>query len=83
MSEDRREQRGKMPKTAAPQDDARFDEIGHWPQHVQKKGRCRACKMTSRVKCLKCSRSHGDGNGSVYLCLESDRNCFYDYHSLT
>ena len=46
-------------------------------RHVQ-----RACKMTSHVKCMKCSRSHGNENGSVYLCLESDCNCFYDYHSL-
>ena len=37
MCEDITEQRGKMPKTAAPQDDVRFDEIGHWPQLVQKK----------------------------------------------
>ena len=29
LSEDRTEQRGKMLKTAAPQDDVRFDEIGH------------------------------------------------------
>ena len=37
MSEDRTEQCGKMPKTAAPQHDVNFDEIGHWPQCVQKK----------------------------------------------
>ena len=37
LSEDRTEQHGKMPKTAAPQDDIRFDEIGHWSQRVKKK----------------------------------------------
>ena len=37
VSEDRTEQCGKMPKTAAPQHDVNFDEIGHWPQCVQKK----------------------------------------------
>ena len=36
-SEDRTEQRGKMPKAVALQDDVRFDEIGHWLQRVQKK----------------------------------------------
>ena len=29
-----------MPKTPAPQDDVRFEEVGHWPQGVAKKGRC-------------------------------------------
>ena len=37
FSENRTEQRGKMPKTAALQDDVRFDEIGHWRQRVKKK----------------------------------------------
>ena len=31
VPEDRTEQCGKMPKTVAPQDDFRFDEIGYWP----------------------------------------------------
>ena len=50
--------------------------------NVLKKGRYRACKMTSCLKCMKCSRSHSNENRSVYLCLESDHNWFYYYHSL-
>jgi len=82
LSEERVEMRGKLPKTPAPQDDVRFDEVGHWPQRETNKGRCRVCKMTCRVKCMKCSQSHGDKEGSVYLCLETNRNCFYQYHSV-
>ena len=37
VSEDRTEQCGKMPKTAAPQHDVNFDEIGHWLQCVKKR----------------------------------------------
>ena len=83
VSEERIEKRGKQPKTPAPQDDVRFNDVGHWPQRETKKGKCRNCKMTCRVKCMKCSRLYGDQNGSVYLCLEQERNCFYDYHSLS
>ena len=83
VSDERIETRGKQPKTPAPQDDIRFDEVGHWPQRESKKGKCRLCKMTCRVKCLKCSRSHGDKDGSVYLCLEQERNCFHSYHDKT
>ena len=64
------------PKKHLSKDDVHFDKIGHWLQCVQKKGRCRVCKMKSRVKCMKCSRLHSDENGSVYLWLEIDHNCF-------
>ena len=37
VSKDRTGQRGKMPKTATPQDDVRLDEIEHFPQRVKKK----------------------------------------------
>ena len=76
VSEDRIEKRGKMPKAPATQDDVHFDEVGHWPQLIAKKGRCRECKITSWKKCMKCFRSYGDESRSAYLCLERDRNCF-------
>ena len=82
MSKDRIEKDDKMPKISALQDDIRFDEAGHWPQLVAKKGRYRKCKMTSQIKCMKCSHSHGDESGPVYLCLKEDHNCFCNYHSL-
>ena len=37
LSKDRTEQRSKMPKRVASEDDVRFDEIRHCPQRVQKK----------------------------------------------
>ena len=79
--EDRNEKRGKMSKIPAPPDDVCFDEVWHCPQSVAKKRNCRECKVTSQIKCMKCSCLHGAENGSVYLCLEQDWNCFYSYHS--
>ena len=72
VSEERLEKRGKRHKTPAPQNDIRFDEVGHWAQKELKKGKCRNCKMTCRFKCIKCSSYHGIENGSVYLCFEQD-----------
>ena len=71
------ERRGKW--APAPQADVQFDEIGHWPEKVSSKGKCRHCKMTCRYICKKCSRSVASGN--IHLCLEENRNCFYDFHT--
>ena len=73
----RTEPRGKWAPT--PQIDIRFDEVGHWPERVANKGKCRNCKRTCRYICIKCS-----GNvtsGKIHLCLEEQRNCFYDFHT--
>ena len=50
----------------------RFDNIGHLPEHVEKKNRCRLCSCTVRTKCAKCNE---------YLCLTKKRNCYRDYHT--
>ena len=34
--------------------DIRYDQIGHWPEPVDKKDRCRLCRAYSRTKCSKC-----------------------------
>ena len=49
--------------------DIRYDQIGHWPEPVDKKDRCHLCQAYSRTKCSKCKLS---------LSLLKDRNCFED-----
>ena len=58
-------------QTPTPQVDRRYDEVGHWPKPEANKNQCRLCKKTVRMSCMKCA---------VYLCLQSDRNCFYAFH---
>lgn len=64
--------RGKKPAVVLPIADVRYDQVGHWPQPISQKNRCRNCEMTCRMKCSKCG---------VYLCLLEDRNCFKDFHT--
>ena len=66
------EKRGREPTVALPFQDKRYDEIGHWPEHVDKKNGCRYCIMTCRSKCEKCN---------IYLCFVPDRNCFKEFHT--
>lgn len=50
----------------------RFDRIDHFPEHAEKRGRCRLCsKGYSQMKCVKCG---------ILLCFTKDKNCFKDYH---
>lgn len=60
-----------------PIDDVRFDNIGHFPIHEDKKfaSRCKnsECKGTSRIMCEKCK---------VHLCLNKNKNCFLQFHKL-
>jgi hypothetical protein len=51
---------------------SRFDNIGHLPEHVEKKNRCRLCSGIVRTKCAKCNE---------FLCLTKKRNCYRDYHT--
>lgn len=58
--------------TFNPIDDIRYDNVDHWPTHLDTKNRCRNCiKAYSRVACMKCK---------VPLCLTKDKNCFYLFH---
>uniref|UniRef100_A0A3P9ISN6 PiggyBac transposable element-derived protein domain-containing protein n=1 Tax=Oryzias latipes TaxID=8090 RepID=A0A3P9ISN6_ORYLA len=60
------------PPRPKPQPDVRYDNMGHWPLHCDKRGRCNVCpKGVSRWRCQKCD---------VFLCLNSNRECFVKYH---
>lgn len=66
----------KRPKTTAavaiPNDDFRYDCIGHFPEFVENKRRCRHCpKGFTFIQCCKCC---------ISLCLLKDRNCFMQFH---
>lgn len=50
-----------------PNDDIRYDRFGHHLASNQKQGRCRLCKKTARLLCMKCN---------VYLHL----HCEKEYH---
>ena len=55
-----------------PSPDARFDQLGHWPEFRPNKNRCRSCKTSiGRVYCMKCN---------LCLCLSNTKNCFYEFH---
>lgn len=44
------------PSRPKPQTDVRYDNVGHWPLHCEKRGRCNLCpKGVSRWKCEKCN----------------------------
>ena len=58
--------------TPLPNDDVRFDGVGHMPFFTEKQQRCRFCpKGYSFVSCEKCN---------IQLCLTKGRNCFKDFH---
>ncbi|XP_064468275.1 piggyBac transposable element-derived protein 2-like [Ornithodoros turicata] len=66
------QQKIKRPKIPMPQDDIRYDGVGHW-QGFAAKGRCRYCPWgQTRIICTKCG---------VLLCFMADRNCFRPFHS--
>ena len=62
---------------------SRYDKHGHFPVHGDKRERCHvpiiedqrwaACGKNTMWKCSKCG---------IYLCLNSERNCFVDYHNM-
>lgn len=66
----------KMPKTPAnarPSELVRFDQTGHWPVWVERKGGCKFPNCSGIVK-VQCSKF------ATYLCFSSERNCFHNYH---
>ena len=63
----------KKSHAARPVDDVRYDNVGHWPEHIENKQRCKHCiKAYSRIQCDKCK---------VHLCLNKNNNCFKLFHS--
>lgn len=78
MCRARKEQSQKRPKKTAKLAAKNFDTSHHWAVHDDKKCRNR-CKMAGCVYithwfCTKCD---------IYLCLTSNRNCFYAFHNPT
>ena len=64
--------RGRVPKVALPDIDSRFYQYAHWPEHREKKNKCRHCKKGySRVYCQKCA---------LCLCFNGQNNCFTQFH---
>jgi len=62
----------KVQNSAKVVDDVRYDCVGHWPAHSEKKQRCRLCiEAYSWVKCMKCEKA---------FCLTKDKNRFMAYH---
>ncbi|XP_065658778.1 piggyBac transposable element-derived protein 2-like [Hydra vulgaris] len=62
----------KKPVIPIPNNDIRYDHIGHWPKPQKDKKRCRLCQSYSRMMCAKCN---------VFLCLLANRNCYVDFHN--
>ena len=62
--------------TSVPQS-TRYDGVNHWPIFVSgiNKTRCKneKCSMKTYWKCSKCN---------MHLCLNSNRNCFTQYHGV-
>ena len=55
-----------------PSPNAKFDQLGHWPEFCPNKNKCRSCKTSlGRIYCKKCN---------LCLCLSNTKNCFYEFH---
>jgi len=63
---------GRAAVVPTPCSDVRYDGIGHLPNAVKEKKRCRLCQAYARVMCSKCNLS---------LCLLPERSCFSDFHT--
>ena len=65
---------GRKAATPLPCEEARLDQLGHWPQPTdRKRQRCRYCQDGfSKIYCSKCN---------ICLCLREGKNCFVDYHT--
>lgn len=54
----------------------RFDNIGHFPMHLEANSTRKRCKNCGNgltlIKCMKCN---------VFLCLNANRNCFFPISS--
>lgn len=57
-----------------PEDDIRFDHLGHLPQVGTSRHMCKQVDCKSRIVtfCIKCN---------VYLCIKQEKNCFVSFHS--
>nr|CAH7720120.1 unnamed protein product [Callosobruchus chinensis] len=57
-----------------PPQDIRKDQIGHWPNYAEKRGRCKypGCSGLIQTMCIKCK---------VHLCFTPSKNCFVAFHT--
>lgn len=56
-----------------PSNDARYDQLAHWPVKVEKRRCCAVCKtIKTDTNCEKCN---------VPLCFNERRNCYLEYHT--
>lgn len=61
------------PCKARPDDDSRFDQVGHFPS-TKEEGRCMFCNKKTTVYCLKCNAR------MCFITGKSPRNCFLNFH---
>lgn len=58
-----------------PPTETRYDGVDHFPEMVPRPGKrtCKnpGCKSETQVKCRKCN---------IHLCLQTNKNCFYEFH---
>lgn len=68
----KKQKRGKV--APVPNKDIRCDQIGHWPQFTEKRGRCKypGCIGVPKIICVKCN---------IHLCLTPNSNCFIKFHN--
>lgn len=61
------------PQSFRPTKDMRTDMISHWPNLLEKRGRCKFpnCKGYTSTQCEKCH---------VFLCYSKTQNCFKTFH---
>ena len=60
-------------RVSLPADDVRLDEMGHLPEKIARRGKCRLCKKgITNTYCSKCK---------ARLCFMEQRNCFKSFHT--
>ena len=55
-----------------PSEDARYDMLAHWQVKLDKRRRCKVCKMKTDANCKKFS---------VPICFNKSRDSFREYHT--
>ncbi|XP_003369658.1 hypothetical protein Tsp_05065 [Trichinella spiralis] len=51
-----------------PEHTTRSKQTAHWPEMVTSKKRCRVCKKTTQMRCMKCD---------VHLSITTQCSCFF------
>jgi hypothetical protein len=62
------------------------NKFDHMPVAIEEKGACILCRWKSQENVIKMNAKHPHEtyitctDCEVYLCCQSGRNCFYEYH---